>query len=139
MVSFNRISPAEVTLASGHHLSLLCETQQGYDNLCRLLTHAHLEHERGSPRVELDALTRHAQGLIALSGCRKGEIASLVTAGDYREAESVAQRYAEVFGASNFFIEMQHNLVYGDKRRNHALAVLAKHLGLGIVATGLAT
>ena len=130
------ITGAEVTLANGHHLTLLCETQRGYANLCRLLTHAHLDHERGQPRVEPDVLARHAEGLIALSGCRRGEVPSLVAAGRYREAEEAARRYAEWFGAGNFFIELQHNLVYGDSRRNRALADLAEQIGAGVVATG---
>jgi len=130
------ITGAEVTLASGHHLTLLCETQRGYANLCRLLSHAHLDHERSQPRVEPDVLQCHTEGLIALSGCRTGEVPSLVAAGRYRAAEDVAQHYAEWFGASNFFIEMQHNLVYGDARRNRALADLAEHVGVGVVATG---
>jgi error-prone DNA polymerase len=130
------ITGAEVTLASGHHLTLLCETQRGYANLCRLLTHAHLDHERGSPRVELDVLARHTEGLIALSGCRAGEVPSLAAAGHYREAEEAARRYIQWFGADNFFIELQNNLVYGDTRRNRALADLAEHIGAGVVATG---
>ncbi|RLC56613.1 MAG: error-prone DNA polymerase, partial [Chloroflexi bacterium] len=138
------ITGAEVTLANDHHLTLLCEDQRGYANLCRLLTHAHLDHERGQPRVELDELARHSEGLIALSGCRHGEVPSLVAQGRHREAEEAARRYARWFaqtrarpgGDGNFFLELQNNLVYGDARRNRALADLAEHLGLGVVATG---
>jgi error-prone DNA polymerase len=130
------ITGAEVTLASGHHLTLLCETQRGYANLCRLLTHAHLDHERGSPRVEPHVLTQHTEGLIALSGCRDGEVPSLIAAGHHREAEEVARRYEAWFGKNNFFLELQNNLVYGDQRRNRVLADLAEHIGVGIVATG---
>jgi error-prone DNA polymerase len=101
-----------------------------------MLSRANLDHERGQPRVEPDILARHAEGLIALSGCRRGEVPSLVATGRYREAEEAARRYAEWFGAGNFFIELQHNLVYGDSRRNRALADLADHIGAGVVATG---
>ncbi len=135
------ITGAEITLADpdgqdGYHLTLLCESQRGYANLCRLLTHAHLDHERGSPQVELEFLTKHTEGLIALSGCRRGEVPSLVVAGHYREAEEAARRYKEWFGANNFFLELQNNLVYGDKRRNSVLADLGEHLGLSTIATG---
>ena len=130
------ITGAEITLANGHHLTLLCETQRGYANLCRLLTHAHLGHERGRPCIEPEALAQHTEGLIALSGCRRGEVPSLVTQGRYREAEEAARRYLQWFGATNFFVELQNNLVHGDARRNRALADLAEHLGLGTVATG---
>ncbi|HEU4759927.1 MAG TPA: PHP domain-containing protein, partial [Dehalococcoidia bacterium] len=67
----------------GYHLTLLCETPRGYANLCRLLTHAHLDHERGHPCIEPDVLARHTEGLIALSGCRKGEVPALVARGRY--------------------------------------------------------
>lgn len=129
------ITGAEITLANGHHLTLLCETGRGYANLCRLLTHAHLDHERGKPCVEQEALALHTEGLIALSGCRNGELPALVAAGKHKEAEGVARRYSELFGAQNFLVELQENLVYGDNRRNHDLADLAKHLKLGVVAT----
>jgi error-prone DNA polymerase len=130
------ITGAEVALATGHHLTLLCETQRGYANLCRLLTHAHLDHKRGKPCIELEVLVRHTEGLIALSGCRRGEVPSLVAQGRYREAKEAAQRYLQWFGPGNFFVELQDNLVHGDARRNRALADLAEHLGLGTVATG---
>jgi error-prone DNA polymerase len=119
-----------------HHLTLLCETQQGYANLCRLLTHAHLDHERGKPSVEPGVLVRHTEGLIALSGCRRGEVPSLIAAGKQREAEAAARRYVHWFGPENFFLELQNNLVYGDVRRNRMLAELAEHLKLGVVASG---
>src|SRR3972149_5933518 len=88
----------------GHHLTLLCESQQGYANLCRLLTDAHLEHERGKPRIEREVLERHpstapdgalragTEGLIALSGCRRGEVPSRVAQGRYSEGDESAPR-----------------------------------------------
>ena len=142
------ITGAEITLENGHHLTLLCEDGRGYANLCRLLTHAHLEHERGQPRIEPGVLARHpstvpdgalragTEGLIALSGCRHGEVPSLVAEGRHQEAEAAARRYVRAFGEGNFFLELQNNLVYGDARRNRALGDLAEHLGLGVVATG---
>jgi error-prone DNA polymerase len=146
------ITGAEITLAphpdptgkeeggrgkgEAHHLTLLCENQRGYANLCRILTHAHLDHERGHPIVEPEVLARHTEGLIALSGCRRGEAPSLVAAGHYREAEEAARRYAAIFGPESFFLELQDNLVHGDAPRNRALADLAEHIGVGAVATG---
>ena len=141
------ITGAEITLVrsqeSGarskegkHHLTLLCETARGYANLCRLLTHAHLDHERGKPCVELDVLARHTDGLIALSGCRRGEVSLLIAEGRPREAEEAARRYAKWFGPENFFIELQNNLVYRDVWRNRMLGELAEHLKVGVVATG---
>ena len=134
---------AEVTLADGYHLTLLCETQEGYANLCRLLSHAHLNSPRGQPALDPAVLARHARGLIGLSGCKKGEVPSLVAAGRYKEAEAAARRYVRIFGRDSFFIELQQNLVYGDTPRIRALVNLAKRLnpstgsgqGVGYVAT----
>ena len=75
------ITGAEVTLQGGAHLTLLVETPKGYANLCRILSRAHLDHPRGEPRVDWEHLARHAEGLIALTGCRQGELSSLVAAG----------------------------------------------------------
>jgi len=129
------ITGAEVTLESGHHLTLLCESQRGYANLCRLLSHAHLTHEKGQPALAPETLARHADGLIALSGCRRGEVPSLVAEGRIDEARTTARRYADIFGRQSFFLELQQNLVHGDTARNRELVALARRLRLGVVAT----
>lgn len=72
------IQGAEVTLAGGYHLTLLAQDSQGYANLCRLLTRAHLTNPRGRPRCAWEDLERCGEDLIALSGCRRGEIPSFV-------------------------------------------------------------
>ncbi len=129
------ITGAELTLQDNFHVTLLCESPRGYANLCLLLTHAHTHGKRGEPEIDFPTLAQHSEGLIALSGCKKGEIPSLVAAGRHREAEAAAQRYLDAFGRDSFFIELQNNLVFGDRERNQALASLAKRLGLGVVAT----
>jgi error-prone DNA polymerase len=126
---------AEITLSDESHLTLLCETPRGYANLSRLLTRANLSSLRGEPRVCFEWLAEHAEGLIALSGCRKGEVAALVEQGDMRAAREAAERYQDVFGAGSYFIELQDNLVYEDEERNERLVALARELGVGIVAT----
>ncbi|MFQ5880596.1 MAG: PHP domain-containing protein [Dehalococcoidia bacterium] len=73
------ITGAEVTLSNGHHLTLLCETQRGYANLCRLLTHAHLDHERGKPCVEPEVLARHPMASTYRSPNDNGTIYAIPT------------------------------------------------------------
>ena len=126
---------AEVTLADESHLTLLCETPRGYANLSRLLTRANLGSPRGEPRVRFEWLAEHAEGLIALSGCRNGEVAALVERGELRAAWVAADRYRAIFGSESFFIELQDNLVYQDQMRNEGLVALARDLRLGVVAT----
>ena len=118
-----------------HHLTLLAETPRGYANLSRLLSRANLSSPRSEPRVRFEWLTEYAEGLIALSGCRKGEVASLVERGEPRAALEAASRYRDVFGRESFFIELQDNLVYEDQARNEGLVALAHELNLGVVAT----
>ena len=117
------------------HLTLLAETPRGYANLSRLLSEAHLSSPRGEPALDPEALAGRTEGLIALSGCRDGEVPRLVAAHDIEGARRAATRYIELFGSDNFFIELQDNLVYGDRPRNRALVKLANELGLGVVAT----
>jgi len=129
------LTGAEVTLDDGAHLTLLAANRRGYGNLCRMLSAAHLKNERRQPRLSRETLFAHTDGLIALSGCKRGEVPSLLAAGSYREAEAAARRYRDAFGPANFWIELQQNLVFGDSERNRRLVSLAQHLGLGYVAT----
>ncbi|HET8644138.1 MAG TPA: PHP domain-containing protein, partial [Vicinamibacteria bacterium] len=129
------ITGAELTLTDGSHLTLLAATREGYGNLCRLITHARMHSPRDDPRLDPTQLASHVQGLIALSGCARGELAALLDAGEYARAQATARRYAEWFGEENFFLELQQNLVYGDTPRIAALVDLARALGLGVVAT----
>lgn len=136
------ITGAEVTIAGlspgmtgPFHLTLLAETPAGYANLCRLLSQAHLSRPKGEPQADWESLCCHTTGLIALSGCRQGEIARLIDSGRLEGARSAAHRYREAFGRENFWIELQQNRVRGDTSRIRHLAALARSLGLGLVAT----
>ncbi|MCH7697562.1 MAG: error-prone DNA polymerase [Chloroflexi bacterium] len=125
---------SEITFQSGTHLTLLAETPRGYANLSRLLSIAHLESPRGEPSLDPAALEGHTEGLIALSGCQHGEVPRLASH-DAVGARAAAQRYRDLFGREHFFIELQQNLVYGDRPRNRGLVELARELDIPIVAT----
>lgn len=129
------ITGAEVTLSTGHHLTLLAETQEGYANLSRLLTQANLTGQRGKPVIPFDWLASATRGLIALSGCRQGEIPALVDAGETRAAHEAASRYSDAFGRESFFLELQEHHAYEEEPRNARLVRLAEEVGIGYVAT----
>lgn len=133
-LGLKRIIGAEVTLEGGHHLTLLAATQKGYNNLCRLLSYSHINNPRRSPALDPALLPEHAEGLIVLSGCRKGEVPDLVQAGNLEEAGKVAKRYLDWFGDS-FYLELQRNLVFGDDERIRGLLDLGRKLGIEVVAT----
>lgn len=117
-----------------HHLTLLAVDEEGYRNLVKVVTGGHLEGFRGEPRVGKGALAGHARGLIALSGCQRGEVPSLVAGGRGAEAMAVAAGYRDMFGAENFFIEMHDHGLEVQRRVNPELVRIARDLGVGPVA-----
>jgi error-prone DNA polymerase len=127
---------AEVTLQGGHHLTLLAKDQPGYANLCTLITAAHAAGERNEPELDPALLPEHAAGLVALSGCPKGELARLVGLERSAEAAGLVRRYRDWFGPENYYVELQQNLAYGDTERNRRLVRLARETGARLVATG---
>jgi error-prone DNA polymerase len=113
------------------HLVLLAKDRGGYANLCRIITRAQLDFQ-DDPRISFSDLTLHTGGLIALSGCRRGEIASHLLAGRRDEAVAAARKYAEVF-RDDFWIELEHHLLPDDSRLVEALIDVAEAAGLGCV------
>jgi error-prone DNA polymerase len=130
------ITGAEITLEGGFHLTLLAKDREGYKNLCRLITAAQNAGERNDPTLSPKLLPEHAAGLIALSGCPRGELSQLVSKNRLPEARSLIRRYLDWFGTDNYYIELQQNLAHGDTVRNIALLKLAKETGANVVATG---
>src|SRR6266498_1701866 len=105
------ITGAELTLLDGSHVTLLAETAEGYANLCRLITEAHLGRaDRRDPRLDFASLEARHEGLL--------------------------ERCRSVFGPASCFVELQRNLVRGDRDLTQALSDLADHARLSVVATG---
>ncbi len=118
------ITGAELTLLDGSHVTLLAETPEGYANLCRLVTEAHLGRpDRRDPRLDFAALEARHAGLIVLSGCRSGLLPTVLQRDGKSAARRLAERCRTVFGAENFFVELQRNHVRGDR----ALAAALRH------------
>lgn len=129
------IQGAELTLAGGHHLVLLARNAGGYANLCRLLTASHLGNIRGQPALPRAELQKHSAGLIALSGCRRGEIPGLILHGRYADAEAAALFYRDTFEPGSFYLELEGTPLPGTQRLNHDLCQLADRLALPVAAT----
>jgi error-prone DNA polymerase len=128
------ITGAEVSLEGGAHVTLLCETQRGYANLCRILTDAHArtrlpgrERDLLPAATSLAVLEEHAEGLVALSGCARHGLGTV----DPNGAAQLARAFA---GA--FYVELQRPYERGDARRNAQLEELAATLRVRTVATG---
>src|SRR5207247_2540236 len=131
------ITGAELTLLDGSHVTLLAETPEGYANLCRLITEAHLgRDDRRDPRLEFASLEARHAGLIVLSGCRNGLLPGVLRRDGLAAARRFAERCRAVFGKENFVIELQRNYVRGDLALTRALKALADDVHLSVVATG---
>jgi DNA polymerase-3 subunit alpha len=118
-----------------HHITLLAKNKPGYYNLIKLISLAHLEGFYYKPRVDKDLLRQYNEGLIALSGCLKGEMASLLVNGAEGEAEKVALEYSEIFDHDRFFLEIMENGVESQETANEKLCAMAGKLSLPLVAT----
>ncbi len=117
------------------HLILLAQDWQGYQNLCRLATDAHLDGYYYKPRIDRDHLARHSAGLIGLSACLGGEIPKALEVDDWERARDVAGSYGDIFGKDRFFLELQDHGMPEQRRLNEQLLRLAPETGLPLVVT----
>ncbi len=128
----------EVTVGTAderYALVLLCENMTGYKNLVRLISDAWIESDGVSPVVTFDALDTHSEGLIALCSRPDGKTNAPFLRGDREKAIAAALRFRRIFGAENFFIELQDHGLPEDNQLQAVLADLAKETGVQTVAT----
>ena len=118
-----------------YHLTLLVKNRIGYFNLIRLVSLAHLEGFYYKPRLDKELLGKYNEGLIALSGCLKGEIAIHTSRGEMKKAIHSAEEYGKIFDQHRFFIEIQNNGVENQLLLNDRLLEIGHQLSLPIVAT----
>ncbi|MFC2003485.1 DNA polymerase III subunit alpha [Chloroflexota bacterium] len=124
----------EVTLDGGYHLTLLCEDKRGYSNLCRLLTEAHLTNKGKKPAATREMLAKYHDGLIALSGCSRGELPVLIAKEKIDLAKEAAGFYREIYGAG-FFIELIRHPSREALSDSYRLNSFAQENSIPVVAT----
>ena len=117
------------------HLVLLCENNTGYHNLIRLVSLSWTEGFYNKPRIDRQILSRHTEGLIALSACLAGDIPRFLLNGDYASAYKRALEYREMFGEENFFLELQNHGIEEQKTVSAGLLRLHKETGIPLVLT----
>ena len=131
---------AELTIAPGDllsgHLTLLAATQEGYRNLCRLITLARAEQPKGQAALPAAALPAHTAGLLCLSGCRQGPVAGPALAGQSERAGRALDTLGDLFGREQVYVEVQRHRRRDDLRLTHTLAALAHARRRPCVATG---
>ena len=106
------------------HLLLLAQNQTGYQNLLKIASAAQLEGFYYFPRIDHEFLAEHAEGLICTSGCMAAEIPRLINRGDLDGARTKLDWYYEVFGADNFYLELQEHEIPELHNINKALFIL---------------
>ncbi|MCK5124152.1 MAG: PHP domain-containing protein, partial [Dehalococcoidia bacterium] len=116
-----------------YHLTLLAKNERGYHNLLQLVTKSHLEGFYYKPRVDKEFLKLHHDGLIALSGCARGELARLILEGRNDELAGVATWYKETFG--DYYLEIQRHPIPELEQINQKLISLSTELNIPPVAT----
>ena len=118
-----------------YHLVLLCENETGYHNLCYMVSQAYVEGFYNRPRVDLELLRSHHEGLIALSACLAGRVPQCILHDDYEAAKASALEYAAIFGEGNFFLELQDHGLAEQRTVNPQILRLARETGLPLVVT----
>ena len=120
---------------SPRHLVLLCKNETGYRNLSYLVSMAYVEGFYGRPRVDMELLRAHSEGLIALSACLGGEIPRRLMAGDYQGALAHALEMRDIFGEDSYYLEIQDHGIDQQKAVNAGIFRLHAETGIPLVAT----
>ena len=117
-----------------HHLILLAMNNEGYRNLCKLVTLGYTQGFYYKPRIDKELLQEHNTGIIALSGCLSGEMAKALTMGSMDQARIVAENYRAIFD-DRYYLEAQDNKLPLQEKVNAGILELGKELSLPVVAT----
>ncbi|MBR4972352.1 MAG: PHP domain-containing protein, partial [Oscillospiraceae bacterium] len=118
-----------------YHLVLLCKDRKGYENLCYLVSEAFVNGFYSKPRVDLELLRQHHEGLIATSACLAGAVAQHLMNEDYDAAKAYALTMAEIFGPDHFYLELQDHGIDEQRPVNQGVQRLARETGLPMVVT----
>ena len=121
--------------SAAYHMILLAMDHTGWLNLMKLSSRAYLEGFYYRPRIDLELLAQHNQGLICTTACLGGQVPQALLAGQSEKARQIASQYRDIFGPDRFFIEIQRQGLADQDRVNPLLADLARQLGVGLVGT----
>ena len=131
----SRFEKRRETDGTRYHLLLLCKNEIGYKNLIYMVSKAYTEGFYTKPRIDLELLSEHAEGLICLSACLAGYIPRLLRSGDYEKAKEHALEMQALFGKDSYYLELQDHGIDEQKSVNRALLRLSEETGIPTVAT----
>jgi error-prone DNA polymerase len=126
---------AEVTSAEGWRYSLLAESREGYQNLCRLITRMKLRARKGEGCIQPEEVAAMSNGLICLTGGEEGPLAHALGQGGIEAATECVQELCRAFGRQNIYVELQRHLCREEEARNQAAVAIARKLKLPLLAT----
>ncbi len=118
-----------------NHLVLLAENNQGYANLMKIVSLGFTEGFYYKPRVDYEVLEKYHEGIIALSACLAGIVATNLRRGMYEQAKKEAMRLSEIFGPDHFYLELQDHGIADQQMVNQGIFRMSQETGLGLVAT----
>ncbi|MBD3307109.1 DNA polymerase III subunit alpha [candidate division KSB3 bacterium] len=131
---FDKTSTHGISSAS-HHLVLLAKDDTGYKNLIKLVSAGYLEGFYYKPRIDMDLLAQHADGLIGLTACLKGAVPYWHLHENDPKAREIAGQYQDIFGKDNFYLELQYHHIDAQEHTNTFLLQLSREFDIPIVAT----
>ena len=120
--------------SSGYHLILLCKNAIGYKNLCYMVSESFINGFYMRPRIDMELLSSHSEGLIALSACVGGKIPQLILEGNFEEAEAEAVTMRNIFG-EDFYLEVQNHGLDDERKVAYGLKRISEMHGIPLVAT----
>ena len=118
-----------------NHLVLLCENEIGYKNLAYMVSKGFTEGFYSKPRIDMELLRNHSEGLIALSACLAGKIPTLLSMGEYELAKNTALDFVNIFGKDNFYIELQDHGLSEQQQILPSLVKISEECNIPLVAT----
>ena len=118
-----------------YHLVLLAKNDTGYHNLMKIVSRGFTEGFYYKPRVDYEVLEKYSEGLIALSACLAGDVATYIRENNYEKAKDTALKLQDLFGKDNFFLELQDHGIPDQTKVNTALLKMSKETGIDLVAT----
>ncbi len=137
-IAFNKLSDKRHQIDNKRtHATLLAMNNEGYENLLKMATTAHLEGFYYKPRVDWDLMKKHGKGIIALSGCLLGDIPRAILNADEGKVKEIINNFQSTFGKDNFYLEIQHHPEIPEQQTvNQRLIDISKKEGIPLVATG---
>ena len=118
-----------------YHLILLAKNKEGYKNLLKIVSEAYVNGFYYKPRIDFDFIKNHKDGLIALSACLNGEVNQRILENDIKKAYETAQKYKDLFGKDNYYLELQNHGLREQRQVNEVLNKIHKDLDIELVAT----